>query len=361
MTWLGLLIGGIIGSSWGFKSALLGALIGALIGMYLRKSAARSSESRTAAAQAGEAVSLAPSPDAAGVATGAMLPVRKGGTGGRFVQAAPEAALATASAAPAVAPLTMSAPPAAASVAMSAPAAAPASDPDPVWAWLTGGNAMTWIGVVILFFGVAFLLRYLAEIVTVPIEWRLVGVAIIGVGLIAIGILLASARPGYGLSLQGAGAGILYLTTFAAFRLYHVLPPVPGLLLLALVAASTVALAIRADSQPLAGLAVAGGFLAPMLTDVYGEPALLFGYFAILNAAIFALAWVRSWRVLNLLGFVFTFVLGSIWAYRYYRPLYFATVEPFLVLFVVFYVAIAILYAHRGRFDRADRRAGDRA
>ena len=44
MTWLGLLIGGIIGSSWGFKSALLGALIGALIGMYLRKSAARSSE-----------------------------------------------------------------------------------------------------------------------------------------------------------------------------------------------------------------------------------------------------------------------------------------------------------------------------
>jgi len=351
MTWLGLLIGGIIGSSWGFKSALLGALIGALIGMYLRKSAARSSESRTAAAQAGEAVSLAPSPDAAGVATGAMLPVRKGGTGGRFVQAAPEAALATASAAPAVAPLTMPAPPAAASVAMSAPAAAPASDPDPVWAWLTGGNAMTWIGVVILFFGVAFLLRYLAEIVTVPIEWRLVGVAIIGVGLIAIGILLASARPGYGLSLQGAGAGILYLTTFAAFRLYHVLPPVPGLLLLALVAASTVALAIRADSQPLAALAVAGGFLAPILTSVTGEPALLFGYFAILNAAIFALAWVRSWRALNLLGFVFTFVLGSIWAYRYYRPLYFATVEPFLVLFVVFYIAIAILYAHRGRFE----------
>ena len=203
----------------------------------------------------------------------------------------------------------------------------------------------------ILFFGVAFLLRYLAEIVTVPIEWRLIGVGIIGIVLIAIGIRLARARPGYGLSLQGAGAGILYLTTFAAFRLYHVLPPLPGLLLLALVAASTVALAIRADSQPLAGLAVAGGFLAPMLTNVTGEPALLFGYFAILNAAIFALAWVRSWRALNLLGFVFTFVLGSIWAYRYYRPLYFATVEPFLVLFFVFYVAIAILYAHRGRFE----------
>ena len=60
-----------------------------------------------------------------------------------------------------------------------------------------------------------------------------------------------------------------------------------------------------------------------MLTNVTGDPALLFGYFAILNAAILALAWVRSWRALNLLGFVFTFVLGSIWAYRYYRPLVF--------------------------------------
>jgi len=351
MTWLGLLIGGIIGSSWGFKSALLGALIGALIGMYLRKSAARSSESRTAAAQAGQAVGVAPSFDAAGAATGAVLPVRKGGTGGGFAQAEQEAAPATVSATPVLAPVTMSSPPAGAPVTVAATAAASASNPNPLWAWFTGGNALTRIGVVILFFGVAFLLRYLAEIVTVPIEWRLVGVAIIGVVLTAIGMRLARARPGYGLSLQGAGAGILYLTTFAAFRLYHVLPPVPGLLLLALVAASTVALAIRADSQPLAGLAVAGGFLAPMLTDVTGEPALLFGYFAILNAAIFALAWVRSWRVLNLLGFVFTFVLGSIWAYRYYRPLYFATVEPFLVLFVVFYIAIAILYAHRGRFE----------
>jgi uncharacterized membrane protein len=351
MTWLGLLIGGIIGSTWGFKSALLGALVGALIGMYLRKSAARASVGQPAPARGGEGVRAAPSPNAAGAATGAALPVRKGGTGGGFAQPAPEAAAATVFAAQAVAPVTMSAPSAAAPVTMSAPAAASASDPNPLWAWLTGGNALTRIGVVILFFGVAFLLRYLAEIVTVPIEWRLIGVGVIGIVLIAIGIGLAGARPGYGLSLQGAGAGILYLTTFAAFRLYHVLPPLPGLLLFAVIAASTVALAIRADAQPLAGLAVAGGFLAPMLTNVTGEPALLFGYFAILNAAILALAWVRSWRALNLLGFIFTFVLGSIWAYRYYRPLYFATVEPFLVLFFVFYVAIGILYAHRGRFE----------
>ena len=44
-------------------------------------------------------------------------------------------------------------------------------------AWFTGGNALTRIGVVVLFFGVAFLLRYFAEHFTMPIELRLAAVA----------------------------------------------------------------------------------------------------------------------------------------------------------------------------------------
>src|SRR5690606_11784875 len=44
--------------------------------------------------------------------------------------------------------------------------------------WLFGGNAMVRIGIVVLFFGVAFLAKYAAEHTTVPIELRLVGVAL---------------------------------------------------------------------------------------------------------------------------------------------------------------------------------------
>lgn len=226
-----------------------------------------------------------------------------------------------------------------------------AAAPNPLWAWFTGGNALTRIGVVVLFFGVAFLLRFLVEIVTIPIEARLAGVAFGGAALIALGAWLARARPGYGLSLEGAGAGVLYLTTFAAFRLYEVLPAWPAFALLVAIAVLTVVLALRADSQPLAGLAIAGGFLAPFLVATSaGAPARLFGYFAVLNAAIFALAWLRAWRALNALGFVFTFVLAVFWGERYYRPEHFATVEPFLVAFFLFYVAIAVLYAKRESF-----------
>ena len=353
MTWLGLLIGGIIGSSWGFKSTLLGALVGALLGAYLRKSAARPSAPESAAPRPDPTgARIAPQAGAAiSSATSEGIPVRKGGSGAGSAPAQAVMPAAASSVDPAGVPSERAAGGAGTRLDGTERANAVPAQLHPLHAWLTGGNALTRIGVVILFFGVAFLLRYLAEIVTVPIEWRLVGVGVAGLLLVGVGMWLAHARPGYGLSLQGAGAGVLYLTIFAAFRLYHVVPPVPALLLLAVVAASTVALALRADAQALAGLAVAGGFLAPMLSNVTGEPLLLFGYFAILNAAIFALAWVRSWRALNLLGFVFTFVLGTFWAYRFYRPAYFGTVEPFLILFFAFYVAIAILYAHRGRFE----------
>jgi len=237
---------------------------------------------------------------------------------------------------------------------MAAPVPAAPARANRLRAWLAGGNALTRIGVVILFFGVAFLLKYFTERFTVPIELRLAMVAGGGFALTALGMRLAGSRPGYGLSLQGAGAGILYLTAYAAFRLYGVLPEAPAVVLLIVLSALTVWLAVRNDSQPLAGLAIAGGFLAPVLVGNDGGPLLLFGYFALLNAAIFALAWSKAWRVLNAVGFAFTFVLGLVWGREFYRTEHYATVQPFLALFFVFYVAIAVLYARRGPLAARD-------
>ena len=67
-------------------------------------------------------------------------------------------------------------------------------------------------GVVVLFFGVAFLLRYLAEHTHVPIEFRLSGVALGGLILLALGWRLRTRRPGYALALQGGGFGVEVVT-----------------------------------------------------------------------------------------------------------------------------------------------------
>jgi uncharacterized membrane protein len=216
-----------------------------------------------------------------------------------------------------------------------------------VRAYFATGNVVARVGVIVLFFGLAFLLKYAAEQGVVPIELRLAGVAAGGIALIVGGWRLR-ARAGYGLILQGAGVGALYLTTFTALRLYDLLPPALAFgLMLALVALAT-SLALLQDSRALAMLGSAGGFLAPVLTSTgQGSHVALFSFYALLNLGIFAIAWRRAWRGLNVLGFAFTFGIGSLWAVASYRSEHYATTQAFLVFFFLLYVAVAILFATR--------------
>jgi uncharacterized membrane protein len=214
--------------------------------------------------------------------------------------------------------------------------------------WLLGGNIMVRIGVVVLFFGVAFLLKFAAESSMLPIELRLAGVALGGILMLVLGWRLRESKKTYGLVLQGGAVGVLYLTVFAALRLYAVIPPGLAFGLLVLFAAFSAALAVLQNAKVLAMLGAAGGFLAPVLASTgEGSHVQLFSYYLVLNLAILGIGWFRSWRLLNLVGFCFTFVIASFWGYRFYQPHFFASTEPFLLAFVFLYVAIAILFAFR--------------
>ena len=217
--------------------------------------------------------------------------------------------------------------------------------------FFTGGNAIVRIGVVVLFFGVAFLLKFAVEHQLLPIEARLTGSALAAVVLLAAGWRLRRTREMYALALQGGGIGILYLTVFAALRLYSLIPPLLAFAILVAIAAFSAMLAVLQNARTLAVLATAGGFLAPILTSTGGgNHVLLFSYYLLINAGILAIAWFKTWRELNLLGFVFTFVIGLLWGHRYYHAGLFASTEPFLIAFFALYVAIAVLASFRQPF-----------
>lgn len=233
-----------------------------------------------------------------------------------------------------------------------APAASRPSREAPIIAairsFFTGGNTLVRVGVIVLFFGVAFLLRYMAEHSHLSLEVRLSGVALASIALTILGWRLRMTRGGYALALQGGGVGILYLVIFAALRLYSILPASMAFPLLALVAVLSAILAIVQNSQSFALLAVCGGFLAPVLASSgEGSHIVLFSYYAVLNAGIVAIAWFKAWRPLNLAGFVFTFAIGTAWGVLKYVPADFATTEPFLIVFFLFYLGIAILFTLR--------------
>jgi len=214
--------------------------------------------------------------------------------------------------------------------------------------FLTGGNAVVRVGIIILLFGIGFLLRYLAEHSRLPIEWRLSGVSLCGVALLVFGWRLRSARSGYALALQGGGVGVLYLTVFAALRLYALLPAALAFPILVGVAVLAATLAVAQNSLSLALIGVAGGFLAPVLASTgQGSHVVLFSYYAVLNVGILGIAWFKAWRPLNIAGFIFTFVIGTVWGVLRYRPEFFGSTEPFLVMFFGLYLAIAILFTFR--------------
>lgn len=223
-------------------------------------------------------------------------------------------------------------------------------EPNPIVArvigYFTGGNPAVRIGIIVLFFGVAFLLKYAAERDIFPIELRLIGVALAGVALLLVGWRLRDRGGEYGLVLQGGGIGLIYTTVFVALKLYSLLPPIAALLVMVTLVGFAALLAILQNARALAILSMVGGFLAPILaSNNTGNHVLLFSYYAVLNAGIVLIAWKKSWRILNFIGFVFTFVIGSLWGHNAYRPELFASTEPFLLLSFVFYSVIGILFA----------------
>lgn len=304
---LGIVIGAVIGLIGGLPGMAVGALIGGVIAWAIVSQSTRAARARSAAraASASRAISGAAS--------------------------APDA----------VAPVVAQ--------AEAARTAAGSAGLQPAWLQrLLGGNIVAKIGVLILFFGVGFLLKYAYDQGRLPVQVRLAAVAVCGFAMLYVGWRLLDRRRLYGLILQGGGIGLLYLDVYFALRLYGLIGATPGFAAFMALGIVATLLAVRQDAKVLAVLGLTGAFLAPILASSgSGDHVLLFSYYTLLNAFVLAISWFKAWRDLNLVGFVFTFAVGLLWGSSNYRPELFGTVEPFVLIFFAMYLVIPILFAQR--------------
>ena len=230
--------------------------------------------------------------------------------------------------------------------ATAAPAAPQVGAASTLKRWLFGGNTIVKAGVAILFIGLAFLAKYASERTTLPVEYRLAGVGVVAVLLLAVGWRLRLRRPDYAQALQGGAVAVLYLTLFVAFRYFGVLAAGPVFALMVLVAALAAALAVLQDALALALIGALGGFATPILVSTGGgDPVALFGYYLVLDLGVLAVAWFRTWRWLNLVAFACTFSVAGLWGWDRYSNEHYASAQAFLVAYVVLFSAVLLLPA----------------
>jgi uncharacterized membrane protein len=213
------------------------------------------------------------------------------------------------------------------------------SEPEPEtpslidWEQFMGAKLFAWLGGLAAFLAAAFFVKYSFEHNLIPPEVRVAIGFLFAIGLVIGGLKISRER--YAVTSQtliASGIVSLYAVTFACNSIYHFafFGPAATLLMLVLVTATAFLLAVRLDARVIAILGMLGGFLTPILLSTgHDNPPGLFGYLALLDLGLIAVALHRRWSVLVALGALGTILMEIGWAMK------FLTAEKALIAVVV--------------------------
>jgi uncharacterized membrane protein len=202
-----------------------------------------------------------------------------------------------------------------------------------------GARWLLYAGVVTLILGASYFIKYAFDNNWITPRMRVTIGAAGGAVLFAVGRRFAErGLVVYGHVLTAAGIVVLYVAVFAAVAFYGLMRPAVAFAAMAAITVLAAHRAHRAESQGLALLAVAGGFLTPFLVGGDAKtPHLLFAYAALLVLATVWLARQHAWPPLHLVSFVMTGVTVGAWAGRFFTADQWLATELWLTLFAVLF------------------------
>ncbi|MDQ6799562.1 MAG: DUF2339 domain-containing protein [Acidobacteriota bacterium] len=225
------------------------------------------------------------------------------------------------------------------------PARAPATTPKKSVESLIGAHWLNRVGIAALLIGVAFFLKYAFEN-----EW--IGPAArVGIGIGAGAALLVwserfhrHGQRAFAHSLEVVAVGILYLSIWASSQTYTLISNAASFGAMAIVSIALVALAIRHQSEFLAGLALTSGFLTPVLlsTGVNREVA-LFSYISLLDVAALVLVALYPWVRALTVAFLGTLFLYIGWCSSFYSKAQMPRTVAFITFFLLMFAVVPLL------------------
>ncbi|MBV9883887.1 MAG: DUF2339 domain-containing protein [Sphingomonadaceae bacterium] len=175
--------------------------------------------------------------------------------------------------------------------------------------WVAG-RLMIWLGGIALVLAAIFLIRYSIEMGLITPAARMIAAAIFG--LVLVGAAEAarfrfSDDQRIAQALAGAGVATLYAVPYGSYALYGLIGSGTAFAAMVAVTAAALGLSLR-HGAPTAVMGLVGGFLTPLLVGNPSASAVpLLAYLALLNLAIFAIAWRRGWTWLAAAGVLLSF------------------------------------------------------
>jgi uncharacterized membrane protein len=183
-----------------------------------------------------------------------------------------------------------------------------------------GSHWLNRIGIAAVLIGISYFLKLAFDNNWIGPSGR------VTIGLLAgIAVVIWSERfrnKGYKVfsySLKAVGIGTLYLSLWAAFQVYQLIPSSAAFGMMLAVTGATAAMAFAQDAQILAAFAIAGGFSTPLLLSTgQNREIALFAYVAILDLATLFLVTVKPWRHLLVMSYAGTLLLYVGWYSTFY-------------------------------------------
>jgi uncharacterized membrane protein len=218
-----------------------------------------------------------------------------------------------------------------------------------------GQKWLLFAGIIITVLGVGYFLKLAFDNNWITPIWRVIMTYLLGGAFLSAGEWFR--RKGeellkFGLPLIGCGIVILYFATFAAYQIFEppIINQVTAFGLMVLITAFTGVLSLKYDSKAIAVVGLIGGFTTPILLSTGNNPYIaLFTYLTILNLGVIWLSFYKRWGLLNILGFIFTWLIFSGWHFTKYNDSMFWPAIIFLNIFFVIYAIVPYAYFFRNR------------
>lgn len=243
------------------------------------------------------------------------------------------------------APLETVAAPVPAAVAPLPPAAVTSPPRRPVnLESVFGVKLFAWIGGFAFFLGSVLFVKYAFENNLITPGMRIVIGTIGGIVLVVAGALTAKRYRVPAQSLCATGILVLYADIYAAYAFYSLVSLGAASIAMCLVTGGALWLALRLEAQSVVWLAALGGYLTPSLLWTNRTPAIvLFGYAALLNFALAAIATIKRWRYFVLLAAIATLATEIGWSNDFLIPAHAVLARATLLLFAAQFLVIAAL------------------